>query len=83
MSRENEFSYKVALRRGKPMVAGSDAHTLSDVATCATEFEREIRTVPELIAELRAGRCQPVILRDPERRAPQLEAVPIPADLRR
>lgn len=83
MPRENEFSYKVAMRRGKPMVGGSDAHTLSDVATCATDFEREIRTVAELIEELKAGRCRPVILRDPQRRAPVLEGVPIPADLRR
>jgi predicted metal-dependent phosphoesterase TrpH len=83
MSRENEFSYKVALRRGKPMVAGSDAHTLSDVATVATDFEREIRTVPELITELRAGRYKPVVLRDPERRAPQIEGLAIPVGLRR
>jgi predicted metal-dependent phosphoesterase TrpH len=71
--RENEFSYKMALRRRLPGAAGSDAHRIEDVATCATRFEKRITSLEELIAELRAGRYSPVILREPEKRIPFTE----------
>jgi predicted metal-dependent phosphoesterase TrpH len=42
---------------------GSDSHLVSFVGICATEFERPIRTIDDLVAELRAGRCRPVDFR--------------------
>jgi hypothetical protein len=42
--------------------AGSDSHAISDVGKCATEFDRRIETLDDLIEELRAGRFRPVSL---------------------
>jgi predicted metal-dependent phosphoesterase TrpH len=42
---------------------GSDSHLVSFVGICATEFERPIRTIDDLVAELRAARCRPVDFR--------------------
>jgi hypothetical protein len=62
--RQNEFSLDVCRRLGLPATAGSDSHELSDVGACATEFDAPIADASDLIAELRAGRCRPVVLRD-------------------
>jgi len=37
-------------------VAGSDAHTYTEVGRCVTIFERAVGSEEELIEELRAGR---------------------------
>jgi predicted metal-dependent phosphoesterase TrpH len=42
---------------------GSDSHLVSFVGICATEFDGEIRTMDDLVRELRAGRCRPVDFR--------------------
>jgi hypothetical protein len=42
--------------------AGSDAHARIDIGRCATEFERDVHSVEELIEELQAGRFRPVDL---------------------
>lgn len=42
---------------------GSDAHLVSFVGICATEFDAEIRTIDDLVRELRAGRCRAVDFR--------------------
>ncbi|MGH7895931.1 MAG: PHP-associated domain-containing protein [Candidatus Binatia bacterium] len=42
---------------------GSDSHLVSFVGICATEFAVEIRTMDDLVCELRAGRCRPVDFR--------------------
>lgn len=61
--RQNDFSTEVCLRLGLPETAGSDSHMLSDVGTCATEFDAPIAGVRDLITELKLGRCRPVVLR--------------------
>jgi hypothetical protein len=61
--RQNEFSLDVCRRLGLPGTAGSDSHELADVGACATEFDAPIADAADLIAELRAGRCRPVVLR--------------------
>jgi predicted metal-dependent phosphoesterase TrpH len=48
---------------GYAAYGGSDAHLVSFVGICATEFEREVRTMADLVGELRAGRCRPVDFR--------------------
>ena len=63
--RENAFALALAERLDLPMVAGSDAHASADVGTCATEFDREITGLDDLIQELTAGRFRPAVLREP------------------
>lgn len=53
---ETRTAFEVAARLGLPCVAGSDAHKVIDVGKHATQFEKEITTEEELIAELLAGR---------------------------
>lgn len=68
---ENAFSHDLADWFGLPGTGASDAHRLEDVGTYATEFERRITCLDDLIVELQAGRHKPVILdrgREPQRR---------------
>ena len=60
--KENEFSQRLAGLMSMRATAGSDAHSRTDIGRCATMFERDIRTVEELIDELNAGRFRPVDL---------------------
>ncbi|MDO8615397.1 MAG: PHP domain-containing protein [Dehalococcoidia bacterium] len=68
--RENEFSREICGRLGLPAVAASDSHDRRDVGRCATEFEREVSGLEGLIAELKAGRFRPRVLREELREAP-------------
>jgi len=63
-ARENAFALELAERLGLPQAAGSDAHAAADVGRCATEFEREISGLEDLIEELKAGRFRPAVLRE-------------------
>jgi predicted metal-dependent phosphoesterase TrpH len=69
-STQNEFSEKLRERLGMRGSGGSDAHHPDHVARCVTRFERRIATLADLIAELRAGRFEPVDRRPQEREAP-------------
>ncbi len=60
--RENEFSHRIADRLGMQGTGASDAHSLGDLGTFATEFERPVRTLDDFISELRAGRFRSVVL---------------------
>ncbi len=60
--RENQFSQELCRRLGLKDAGGSDAHSISDMPSCATLFEREISNVEELISELKAGRFRAVDL---------------------
>jgi hypothetical protein len=60
--KENEFSQRLCALMGMRGSAGSDAHARIDIGRCATRFEREIGTIEELVAELLAGRFEPVDL---------------------
>jgi hypothetical protein len=42
---------------------GSDSHLVSFVGICGTAFDREIRTIDDLVGELRAGHCRAVDFR--------------------
>jgi predicted metal-dependent phosphoesterase TrpH len=65
--RQNQFSRELCDTLGLPAAAGSDAHSRDDVGTCATEFDARITGLAGLIAELKAGRFRPVVLRQPQR----------------
>ena len=61
--KENRFAGDIGRRLNLKCVGGSDAHALTEIPTFATEFEREIRSIEELITELRSGRFRAVDLR--------------------
>jgi len=61
--RQSEFSQEICHRLHLKGTGGSDAHQVSDIPSAATFFEREISSVPELVAELKAGRFRPIDLR--------------------
>jgi|SRR5581483_11339396 predicted metal-dependent phosphoesterase TrpH len=60
--KENTFSARLCDYMAMPGTAGSDAHAVSDIGKCATEFQRRIESIEDLIEELRAGRFRPVSL---------------------
>ncbi len=64
---ENERVGELMRRHGYAGFGGSDAHLVSFVGICATEFEEEIRDEEHLVAALREGRCRAVDLRQPRR----------------
>ncbi len=60
---QNKFSQELCQRLNLRGTGGSDAHSLSDIPSCATFFERKVSNVEELITELKAGRFRAVDLR--------------------
>jgi predicted metal-dependent phosphoesterase TrpH len=50
-------------RHGYKAFGGSDSHLVSFVGVCATEFEAEVRSMDDLVRELRDGAYQPVDFR--------------------
>ena len=64
---EDERVEELVRRYGYRAYGGSDSHLVSFVGICATEFEGEIRTVEDLVRELKGGRYRPVDFR-PRRR---------------
>jgi len=62
-SEENRHAEDAALKLGLTAVGGSDAHFASAkwFMTVATEFEREVHTVEQLCAEIRARRVRPYV----------------------
>lgn len=60
--KENEFSRKLCEHMGMGGTAGTDSHSRSDIGRCATEFDRDVASVADLIEELKAGRFRPVDL---------------------
>jgi len=60
--RQNKFSRELCRRLNLKEAGGSDAHESSDLPSYATLFERDINNVPELVAELKAGRFKVIDL---------------------
>jgi predicted metal-dependent phosphoesterase TrpH len=60
---EDERVRALMARYGYAGFGGSDSHLVSFVGTVATEFDAPIRTMDDLVCELRAGRCRPVDFR--------------------
>ena len=59
---ENAFSGDMAQWFGLPGTGASDAHKLEDLGNFATEFERRVSSLDDLITEFRAGRFRAVAL---------------------
>ena len=60
---ENERVHELIERYGYGAFGGSDAHLVSLIGICATEFEEDIRTVDDLVAALQRRRYRPVDFR--------------------
>ena len=52
---ENAFAWEVAQRLGKPMVGGSDAHSIHGLGRCTTVFPEPIRSPEVFLEALHAG----------------------------
>ena len=63
LSIQNQFSLDLGGLLSVSMTAGSDAHKVEQIGTVATEFERPVSCLADLIKELQAGRFHPVDLR--------------------
>jgi predicted metal-dependent phosphoesterase TrpH len=74
---ENERSAELVNRYGYRAIGGSDSHMVSLVGLCATRFEAEVRSIDELLRELKAGRYQPIDFRP--HRPPPRRAIPAAA----
>jgi len=66
---ENERVQDLMERHGYKGFGGSDAHLVSLIGICATEFDAEIRDVADLVDELRSGSYRAVDFRDRARAA--------------
>ena len=60
---QNEFSQELGGILRTNMTAGSDAHKVEQIGTVATEFQRPVSCLQDLIQELRGGNYQPIDLR--------------------
>ena len=62
---ENEFAVDVGNAFALPSTAGSDAHRVEQLGTIATRFDRRVKDLETLVAEIKAGRFRPEALRQP------------------
>ena len=60
---ENERVQEVVDRYGYRTFGGSDAHLVSLIGICATEFEADVSCVDELVTELQHGAYKPLDFR--------------------
>ena len=65
---ENERTEQLVTRHGYRTTGGSDSHLVSLIGLCATRFEADIRTIEDLVRELKGGRYEAVDFR-PRRKA--------------
>ncbi len=60
---ENERTEALVARYGYRTTGGSDSHLVSLIGLCATRFEAEIRTIEDLVRELKSGSYEAVDFR--------------------
>ncbi len=65
---ENERTEQLVTRHGYRTTGGSDSHLVSLIGLCATRFEADIRTIEDLVRELKGGSYEAVDFR-PRRKA--------------
>jgi predicted metal-dependent phosphoesterase TrpH len=56
---------ELAQRFGYGTYGGSDSHLVSFIGICATEFAHDIRSIEDLVRELKGGHYRPVDFRPP------------------
>jgi predicted metal-dependent phosphoesterase TrpH len=67
---ENERVAELIKQYGYHAFGGSDSHLVSFVGLCATEFDRDISTIEDLVDALRVGGYRPVDFRPQRQIAP-------------
>ena len=55
----NAFAREVARHLGKPMVSGSDAHSVNGLGKCVTVFPEPVSSLEEFLRALHAGHFYP------------------------
>lgn len=71
---EDDRSMELVRKYGYRAIGGSDSHLVSLIALCATRFAADVRSIDDLVRELREGTYEPVDFRP--RRKPVPAAVP-------
>src|SRR5581483_2791922 len=72
---EDERSAELVERFGYGAIGGSDSHLVSLIGLCATRFAADIRSIDDLVRELRGGAYEPVDFRPRRKPVPHAEAV--------
>ena len=60
---EDQIALAGARANGYQGIGGSDSHIVSHIGRCGTRFEQPIKTIEDLVQELRAGRFEAVSLK--------------------
>ncbi|MGH7842491.1 MAG: PHP-associated domain-containing protein [Candidatus Binataceae bacterium] len=74
---EDERSEALVRQYDYRAIGGSDSHLVSLIGLCATRFDADVRSMTDLVSELRTGNYAPVDFRP--RRKPVPHAVPVAA----
>jgi PHP-associated len=72
---EDERSAELIAKYGFAATGGSDSHLVSLIGMCATKFDAEIKTIDELVRELKTGNFEPVDFRPKRKPVPQAVAM--------
>ena len=72
---EDERSAELVRRYGYSAVGGSDSHLVSLIGLCATRFASAIRSIDDLVRELKSGAYEPVDFRPRRKPVPHAQAV--------
>ena len=59
---QNQSASSRGRTRPLPPIGGSDSHALHEVATAATEFDAEVKSLEDLMRALRSGEYRPLAL---------------------
>ena len=74
---EDERSEALVQQYGYAAIGGSDSHLVSLIGVCATRFDAEIRSVDDLVRELKSGVYEPVDFRPRRKTVPHAVAVEV------
>jgi predicted metal-dependent phosphoesterase TrpH len=74
---EDERSEQLVLTHGYGAIGGSDSHLVSLIGLCATRFKADIRTIDDLVRELKTGVYEPVDFRPRRKAVPHAVAVEV------
>ena len=72
---EDERSAELIAKHGFAATGGSDSHLVSLIGLCATKFDAYIKTIDDLVRELKAGKYEPVDFRPRRKAVPQAVAM--------
>jgi predicted metal-dependent phosphoesterase TrpH len=74
---EDARSVQLAEQFGYKRIGGSDSHLVSLIGLCATRFDGDVRSIGDLVRELKGGRYEPVDFRPQRKPVQQAVAVEV------